>query len=691
MLAMLLFDKACPTFSDLKRYPTVLLDASSYPYVPEVKKHIDIKDPKLIKSLTRLTSYSKKEIKIEKNLASMSVESKIKQPNRALKRDSLESNASSSLKSPENTDSHFHDSSPESPEPKFGERQFVVERKSHLPPTKEELIAQAKIREKMLDPNLSRTDVKQTLKSMGLKCEDFTISVYSREQAHAILRKQGVEVTNHGPPMASTYRGAAYRAGFVKQQGGRGGLSTILPPSVSVLRPETSKTTGPAAATIGPPPLKKKADEEDDDDCIILDPPEGVKPPRPTLPPPPPVRRLPQQFQLMGTTVQVNRGAKRPMRGMPRFAPFAKRQFRQPHPSLYGGYAEGDTHQEASVQDTLKRLKNYNISITCRRNSSGSGETRKGHRDGSDDEEMDHKGDRTMDSEDEEDLAKYLECEIDESMRVQMEEEEEEEDDPMESSGSIADVQSSSADESTPRKTPHTKEGEELKKTSDAEEENKSEESKKSIPEKEAATEGDSEDAKEEKSNKDKEPNIQEDEENVKEDKNEINDINKDKSLSSNKGQNLFNSKGKQKQESSSSNVVQKETKSVSGISQGSNKVRNTSVPSTIKDLNKKGTPPPIIAPKPTKDPIKISHLIKPLPIRTTEDESLLENANISEPRENNKMNDDHDEGPIKNNKGVMEDEEINEELENQLLGATVEGEMESENVDHYLDLESDL
>ncbi|KAA0188486.1 hypothetical protein HAZT_HAZT006404 [Hyalella azteca] len=251
---------------------------------------------------------------------------------------------------------------------------------------------------------VSRSDVKETLKSMGLRCEDFTISVYSKEQAHAILRKQGVEVTNHVPP--SNNRQSQSNSGRSVRSGGP--QDSFRSSSVSVSRPNNRAGPGnrpsgmqgnaqprPATNTSQsrPPPVPE---DDDDDDCVILDPPVNSNP-RP-LPPKP---RLPQQFQLMGTTVQVNRGSKRPYSGpqnsisskrpmmsgqyhnssgnyghhqqyrqMPqqRFSS-RQRQYQQMMQQQYmDDYSDEDSSGESSVQDTLKRLKNYNVSITCRRN-----------------------------------------------------------------------------------------------------------------------------------------------------------------------------------------------------------------------------------------------------------------------------------------------------------------------------------
>ncbi|KAK3885750.1 hypothetical protein Pcinc_010062 [Petrolisthes cinctipes] len=116
--------------------------------------------------------------------------------------------------------------------------------------------------------------------------------------------------------------------------------------------------------------------------------------------------RLPQQFQLMGTTVQVNRGAKRGNRPMVN-QPQAKRSNSRPM-MYYRNEHEQDGGSEASVQDTLKRLKNYNISITCRRNASGMRP-----QGGMMDSESDMENDSHLDSDDDgEDMTKYLECQI---------------------------------------------------------------------------------------------------------------------------------------------------------------------------------------------------------------------------------------------------------------------------------------
>lgn len=303
--------------------------------------------------------------------------------------------------------------------------------------------------------SFSRTDVKQTLKSMGLRCEDFTISVYSREQAHAILRKQGVEVTNHQPPkqQQTASQSAPQHSPSTQlhreqppktppqhqsqsQPPGqpqpnlpsKAGVSKGKPtsnsnprPSVSVMRSE------PARPQPQPQPPPSKVDEDDDDDdCVILDPPEGPKPP------PPPPRRFPQQFQLMGTTVQVNRGSKRQMRSMSH-APMPKR-VHSSRPYYYNESYQYEESPEASVQDTLKRLKNYNISITCRRNSAQ--RSPRVNTMDSDSSDLEHDGSH-LDSEDEEDMAKYLECEIDEEKELGSMDAEGEEMLDLDSSGSL--------------------------------------------------------------------------------------------------------------------------------------------------------------------------------------------------------------------------------------------------------------
>lgn len=218
--------------------------------------------------------------------------------------------------------------------------------------------------------------------------------MYSKEQAHAILRKQGVEVTNHVPSnqkqMQSNTRGANSR--------------DVMRSSSGSNRNNQTRNRGGSSAP--PPPAPPPDDDDDDDDCVILDPPVSNNPrPQPAKP------RLPQQFQLMGTTVQVNRGAKRPYSGpqnpmgskrpsmvsqfhntsvnyhhpqqyrqmqqqqqQQRFSSAARqRQYQQQQQMLQQQYMddysdEEDSGGESSVQDTLKRLKNYNISITCRRN-----------------------------------------------------------------------------------------------------------------------------------------------------------------------------------------------------------------------------------------------------------------------------------------------------------------------------------
>ena len=130
---------------------------------------------------------------------------------------------------------------------------------------------------------VSRSDVKDTLKSMGLRCEDFTISVYSKEQAHAILRKQGVEVTNHGsnndnkqsnkannqtkpanrPVNNSSVNGTYRNNTNQSQQSNRPNNQ-----SQSSNRSNQNKSSN-----------KRTEDDEDDDDCVILDSPPAIKAP----------------------------------------------------------------------------------------------------------------------------------------------------------------------------------------------------------------------------------------------------------------------------------------------------------------------------------------------------------------------------------------------------------------------------
>ena len=279
-----------------------------------------------------------------------------------------------------------------------------------------------------VDNAVNRVDVKETLKSMGLRCEDFTISVYSREQAHAILRKQGVEVTNHSS--SQQYRHPHSSQGRMQQgkRFNRGGISVSVskhdrcPPSR-----RTNPNSLPPGKRVPPPKPVDDDDDDDDDDCIILDPPDAPVP-KPMRPIPPPQARLPQQFQLMGTTVQVNRGAKRHLKNLNQ--PMAKRHAMRGSHYYNSGYpgSNEDLAHEASVQDTLKRLKNYNISITCRRNAQGrtnrgmshgipphmSGRGHRMERYDRMDHAMKHNfdGERHQDSEEEEDMAKYLECQI---------------------------------------------------------------------------------------------------------------------------------------------------------------------------------------------------------------------------------------------------------------------------------------
>ncbi|XP_045131972.1 citron Rho-interacting kinase-like isoform X2 [Portunus trituberculatus] len=231
----------------------------------------------------------------------------------------------------------------------------------------------------------TRSDVKETLKSMGLRCEDFTISVYSREQAHAILKRQGVEVT------PNNLQGRD-KVALLTNKGLKNVKSNELP-KYSYMRTGNTRSVG----------QDDEEEEDDDDDCVILDPPDVPKP----------VPKLPQQFQLMGTTVQVNRGAKRPNRPLTN-QPQAKRCNARPM-MYYRNDHEQDIGPEASVQDTLKRLKNYNISITCRRNASGMRP-----QGGMMDSESDMENDSHMDSDDDgEDMTKYLECQIGEIEEVQ--------------------------------------------------------------------------------------------------------------------------------------------------------------------------------------------------------------------------------------------------------------------------------
>lgn len=337
---------------------------------------------------------------------------------------------------------------------------------------------------------VSRTDVKETLKSMGLRCEDFTISVYSKEQAHAILRKQGVEVTNHSSSGAINSRQYQQQQGSSSsshqqhlrlqqqqqqqynhnqmnqraissrnqrqsssnnnniQQGFRSSSISVGRPQQSQQRHANSRISGGSAGSGGYNSQGNAAssrvgssnnshsvsssaaaaaaqdDDDDDDDCVILDPPESSSRPHQQLPMSKPTPRLPQQFQLMGTTVQVNRGSKRPYSGPQNPMMSSKRSSRQAvgpyhqqqhsqqqqqqyrqqqqQQQRYGNsrqqqqrmyqqhmqmqqqymddYSDEDSGGETSVQDTLKRLKNYNISITCRRNEPHGGRSMGGNR-----------------------------------------------------------------------------------------------------------------------------------------------------------------------------------------------------------------------------------------------------------------------------------------------------------------------
>ncbi|XP_064087885.1 uncharacterized protein LOC135202421 [Macrobrachium nipponense] len=240
----------------------------------------------------------------------------------------------------------------------------------------------------------TRSDVKETLKSMGLRCEDFTISVYSREQAHAILRRQGVEVTPNNLQSREKLAAMTAKGGYRNARN----VDMQRMPYIRNVPPTNTWPMNTRPPNIRPQNIRKTIPryEDDDDDCVILDPPD--------MPKPPPTVTLPQQFQLMGTTVQVNRGAKRPNRPMMN-QPQAKRPNARPMQYYHKEHEEYGA--EASVQDTLKRLKNYNISITCRRNASGLGP--RGPMDGYSDME----DDSHLDSdEEEEDMTKYLECQI---------------------------------------------------------------------------------------------------------------------------------------------------------------------------------------------------------------------------------------------------------------------------------------
>lgn len=242
----------------------------------------------------------------------------------------------------------------------------------------------------------TRSDVKETLKSMGLRCEDFTISVYSREQAHAILRRQGVEVTPNNLPPKEKSSAISAKGGF------KNAKSTEVPKISHNMRTGSAPNSRNAIAHYD-------GNVDDDDDCVILDPPDMPK----CTP------KLPQQFQLMGTTVQVNRGAKRPSRPMAN-QPQAKRPNSRPM-MYYRKEHDQDYSTEASVQDTLKRLKNYNISITCRRNASGLRPQGVAV-----DSDSDMENDSHLDSdEDGEDMTKYLECQIGEVEDMQDMQEEE--------------------------------------------------------------------------------------------------------------------------------------------------------------------------------------------------------------------------------------------------------------------------
>lgn len=333
------------------RYPTILLDMSTYPYLPGLP---DDEDENSASALSR------------KRLASFA---RYKRPPQA-------SQASSQGQKEKESSGPAVPNAVSGAPPAAGARKDGVDalKTQSIPKPGSNMVVQPG------GKTATRSDVKETLKSMGLRCEDFTISVYSREQAHAILRRQGVEVTPNNLPSKEKLVSMAAKGGY---KNARSGEMQRPPHNMRPLPPTNTRKVVPRY-------------DDDDDDCVILDPPDMPKPQ-------PPVS-LPQQFQLMGTTVQVNRGAKRPNRPMMN-QPLAKRPNARPMQYYHKEHEEYGA--EASVQDTLKRLKNYNISITCRRNASGLGP--RGPMDS--DSDLDNEGHMDSDEE-EEDMTKYLECQI---------------------------------------------------------------------------------------------------------------------------------------------------------------------------------------------------------------------------------------------------------------------------------------
>lgn len=401
------------------------MDQSTYPYLPS-KTDESILDSISISVLKRLSSYRKPLVKLENDHSKENKETK------DCRRDSQASPSVTNHKSPcpsvkasaNSTDQNKKNSSKE--DSKDHEEQ--LEKRQLTKPKPRYAVGGAKA-------DLTRTDFKHTLQSMGLRCEDFTISVYPKDQAQAILRKQGVDTANHMPhrpqprivqprprppqPLARPIRCPTPRHSMFMPHYPRPRLppaplgrpplhrNLILPPNISPVVPPPNMVRGRSSSL-----------DEDDDDCVILDPPEGLPKMLPTVKPQPqqPKQYL-QQFQLMGTTVQVNRAVKRPIRPQsnaplpkrPNYGrPFKRHQehHRIPAPSL-------EDTSETSVEDTLKRLKNHNISITCRRNVSH----RFINRDRNSDSEEDL-GQFGSPEDDDGDLARFLECEIDEENRL---------------------------------------------------------------------------------------------------------------------------------------------------------------------------------------------------------------------------------------------------------------------------------
>ncbi|XP_045595127.1 serine/threonine-protein kinase minibrain isoform X2 [Procambarus clarkii] len=350
------------------RYPTVLLDMSTYPYLPGLPDDDD-EDSASAHGRKRLALFSRYKRTTPSNASGQS----LKQGQNAGQKDKDMANQGPNAGSGPNAGGPNAGSGHNAGSGAHGGNQCGAGQGGKT---------------------ATRSDVKETLKSMGLRCEDFTISVYSREQAHAILRRQGVEVTPNNLPPRDKVMPFSGKGGY------KNAKSSEMPKISHNMRPGNTVNSRNAITHYG------SDNVDDDDDCVILDPPD-----MPKCPP-----KLPHQFQLMGTTVQVNRGAKRPSRPMAN-QPQAKRPnarpsmyYRKDHEQEYGA--------EASVQDTLKRLKNYNISITCRRNASGL------RPQGSMvDSESDMENDSHLDSDDDgEDMTKYLECQIGEIEDMQEEE-----------------------------------------------------------------------------------------------------------------------------------------------------------------------------------------------------------------------------------------------------------------------------